>query len=154
MWTQEQLDYINQRWTQLNTLSNDAADKAKKYLLLTNAGGAIATLSFLGAVENIRSQWAPKVALSLFLIGLILIGVNTALWVHHIEGMYKSWLEGMYKSWRKNTAAFFEHKIDWDTLNAGDDALAYKTTWLYVTGYSSFLCFIAGAGVGLVCSSF
>ncbi|MGH7824985.1 MAG: hypothetical protein ACREQ7_07385 [Candidatus Binatia bacterium] len=61
--TREQYEFVDIRWNQLNALAKEDAERAINYLLLTNAGGAIATLSFLGAVESIRSQWAPKGAL-------------------------------------------------------------------------------------------
>ncbi len=144
--TQEQLNYINTRWTQLQMLSKDASDKAITYLFLANSGGAIATLSFLGAMQSIRSQWSLKVALGLFVSGVFLVGVNTAIWFHHIEGLFKNW--------RGSTRRFFQGDLNWDTLNAEDDRLAYRTTWLYVTGYLSFACFVAGAIIGLLFSAF
>lgn len=60
MATQEQLTVVNNRWAQLNNLSRDAVDRALNFLLLTNAGGAIATLSFLGSVPPIRCQCHRK----------------------------------------------------------------------------------------------
>jgi hypothetical protein len=131
--TPEERDYINNRWSQLNGLSKEAADRAINLLFLTNAGGAIATLSFLGAVEPLRQQWAPKAALFLFILGVILVGTYTAFWVHHVEHL------GWY--WRRDSNRFFEGQITWQTLNGDDDERAYgKTTRFYVVGYLSFGC--------------
>lgn len=74
------------------------------------------------------------------------MGVHAALWVHHIEGLYMNW--------RTNTTRFFRDEIDWKMLNAEDDERSYSVKRLYVAGYASFGCFIAGATVGLLFSSF
>ncbi len=46
---------INRRWGQLYELEKEWGEKALKYLFLTNSGGAIATLSFLGAAEELTA---------------------------------------------------------------------------------------------------
>jgi hypothetical protein len=142
MATPEEINYINARWIQLNTLSKDATDKAIQFLFLTNSGGAIATLSFIGAVQGIRSQWAPKVALGLFAAGLILVGIHIAYWVHFIDFIFYHW--------RKDSARYTENQITWATLVNDDNNRAYKTTALYIIGYASFVCFIAGVLIGLL----
>jgi hypothetical protein len=39
-------------------------------------------------------------------------------------------------------------------MTAEDLTRSQKTTWLYIIGYASFVCLIAGAAVGLLCTSF
>jgi hypothetical protein len=85
MTPEQQQSYIDGRWAQLSALTKDVSDRAAAYLLLTNSGGAVATLSFIGAVESIRSQYAPRIALALFALGLILVGVYTAMRVHYVD---------------------------------------------------------------------
>jgi uncharacterized membrane protein len=80
MATEEQLDFIDKRDNHLVGVSKDAVESALKYIFLTNAGGAVATLSFLGAVFVKRLPL--KFALGLFVAGLILVGVHAALWIH------------------------------------------------------------------------
>ena len=145
--TQEQLTFVDTRWDQLNTLTKDATDKALTFLMLTNSGGAIATLSFLGAVKDIRSQWPPKIALALFIIGIILVGIFSSMWVHHIEHLYMSW--------RKDATRFIEGHVDWKTLTQDDETRSFaKITRFYVAGYLSFFCFVAGAAIGLCLTHF
>ena len=145
--TPEQLSYINARRSQLNVLSKDASDKAVAFLMLTNSGGAIATLSFLGAVPVIRSQWAPKTALLLFIAGIVLVGIFSATWVHHIENL------NMF--WRRDANRFIDDDLDWQTLLNDDNERAFgRITHFYVMGYMSFACFILGAFIGLVFTSF
>jgi hypothetical protein len=103
-------------------------------------------LSFLGAVESIRKQYAPKVALALFVCGLIFVGIHMALWIHHIERMFKAL--------QTNTSRFFAGGMEFRALTDMDDALARKTSLLYITGYTSFVCFIAGSVAALLYTSF
>jgi hypothetical protein len=147
MATREELDFINVRWGQLNALSKESAERAINFLMLTNAGGAVATLSFLGAVQTIRSQWAPQLALFFFILGIILVGVHTAVWVHHVEHMYKHW--------RIDSTRFLANQLSWDVLNADDDTRSERQVWLlYTLGYLSFACFVLGAFIGLVFTHF
>jgi len=71
---QQRIDYVNTRWGQLYELQNHWGEKAFRYLLLTNSGGAIATLGFLGASESTLNITGAKVALFLFIAGIFLVG--------------------------------------------------------------------------------
>jgi hypothetical protein len=145
--TREQQDFVDIRWNQLNALSKESAERAINFLMLTNSGGAIATLSFLGAVESIRQQWAPKVALFLFILGVILLGVHSALWLHHVVNLDQCW--------RRDATRFLKDELDWDTLTSDDEARAKSRTLpLYIVGYLSFACFILGAVIGLCFTHF
>jgi hypothetical protein len=44
--------YINRRWGQLYQLDREWGQRGLNYLMLTNSGGAVAILSFLGASEG------------------------------------------------------------------------------------------------------
>jgi hypothetical protein len=90
MATREQLEFIDDRFNQLIGLSRDAFERVIRYLFVANAGGAAATLSFLGTVSAMRTQWATKTALAFFVAGLILVGVHSAIWVHHSDSLYRN----------------------------------------------------------------
>jgi len=137
----ESINYINQRWSQLNLLSKDVSDRAIKYLMLTNSGGAIAMLSFLGASETVRSLLAPKIALGFFSLGIILVGVLNATILHHVD-----WL---FSSWRTDVKKYMEDKIDWETMTDADDKRSYATTLHYIVGYGAFASFITGSAIAL-----
>ena len=47
--SEEKVKFIDARWAQLHEIEKESADNIFRYLLLVNSGGAIATLSFLGA---------------------------------------------------------------------------------------------------------
>jgi hypothetical protein len=130
MATKEQFEFIDERFDQLIKLSTDGAEQAAKFLFLSNTGGAAATLSFLGAVESIRSQYAPKVALGLFVVGIIIVGVQMAIRVHHAEGLLSNF--------RHDVIAFYGEQIKWKTLTDEDLARSEKVAWIFITGYASF----------------
>lgn len=137
------LKYIDSRAEQLLRLMEDSELRVLRYLTLTNAGGAVATLSFLGASESVRALAAPKVSLGLFLLGLILVGILIAFAWHHIEGLSKSW--------RINGSKYMGDEIIWGALLEDDDNRAGQARGLYIVlGYGSFACFIVGVIVGVI----
>jgi hypothetical protein len=56
MIAKEHFEYIDDRFEQLITESKDVAEKAAHLLFLANAGGAAATLTFIGAVAGYGSN--------------------------------------------------------------------------------------------------
>lgn len=144
----QRIDYINQRWSQLYELEKESGDKALKYLLLTNSGGAIATLSFLGASKFAIEMLGVKAALFLFMLGIFLVGISAAKQYHHMSKLFKSW------KW--DTNRYFRDEIDYDTMNKNDDDIAVEDSWDLAIPYSSFACFIFGCVAGsasLLCSA-
>jgi hypothetical protein len=69
---------INLRWQQLYELEKEWGQTAIKYLVMFNAGGAIATLSFVGALGASQIGNTAIVALSLFVEGVIIAGFMLA----------------------------------------------------------------------------
>lgn len=136
-----QINRINQRWGQLYGLDKEWSDNAIKYLFLTNSGGAIAVLSYMGAVGT-SFRIGMAVALCSFLLGLILVGVMTA-------SIYQR-IDALFKNWRADTDRYFSDQIEWDDLIKNDKKRVGNSILETVLGYLSFLCFIAGTVVGLV----
>ena len=132
--------FIDQRWAQLYELRKTAAERAVRYLLLTNSGGAIATLSFLGAYEGELDASSIRNALSLFGAGVILVGLS-GFWQFHS-------ISRMFAAWRSAVDKYFNDKISWDQLNSEDIKRSATTFWDYFFPYLSFGCFIAGCIVG------
>lgn len=131
---------INQRWGQLYELEKDYGEKALKYLLLTNSGGAIATLSFLGASQVAINSMGAKIALFLFLAGILLVGISTAKTFHHMSSLFTNWKSDVEK--------YYEDKITWEHLQNEDKSRAVPDSWDYVLPYMSFAFFIAGCFSG------
>lgn len=131
--------HINRRWGQLYELEKEWGERALKYLFLTNSGGAIATLSFLGAARELTGV-GTKVALFLFVLGLVFAGISTAKTFHHMSGLLKQY--------KQSVEDFYGDKITWVALAEADKKRAIATWLDYVPPYLSFFCFIAGSVAG------
>jgi hypothetical protein len=130
---------INRRWGQLYELEKEWGEKALKYLFLTNSGGAIATLSFLGAAKELTGS-GTKVALLLFVLGLIFAGITIAKTFHHMSGLLEKYKQGVED--------FYSDKITWTALTKADKERAIADCFDYIIPYASFLCFIVGSCIG------
>lgn len=135
------IDYINERWGQLNGLFKDYSDHALKYLFLTNAGGAAAVLGFLGTSSEAREALGPKLSLGVFLLGLIATGALNAKLVHRIDSIFQQW--------RKNVSRYFQDEITWQELTEEDDRISWGSTKEYALGYLAFGSFIVGSLIGV-----
>lgn len=131
--------HINQRWGQLYELEKEWGERVLKYLFLTNSGGAIATLSFLGAARELTGA-GTKVALFLYVLGLVFAGIATAKTFHHMSGLLKKY--------KQSVEDFYADKITWVALAEGDKERAVASWLDYTVPYLSFFCFIAGSAAG------
>lgn len=136
------VSHINQRWAQLYELEKEWGERSLRYLMLTNSGGAIATLSFLGASHQALGLTGAKLALLLFVVGIVLVGVTTAKAYHRI------W--GLFRAWKKDSEHFYEDRITWEYLHTEDHMRARDNFWDYFFPYTSFACFIGGCLAGAV----
>lgn len=130
---------INRRWGQLYELEKEWGERSLKYLFLTNSGGAIATLSFIGAGKD-GSVIGTKVTLFLFVLGIIFAGISTAKTFHHMSRLLKKYKQGVEE--------FYSDKITWATLANADKERAITSCVDYIIPYSSFACFILGSCIG------
>jgi hypothetical protein len=130
--------YIDRRWQQLYELERGWAEKAVKYLLLTNSGGAIATLSFLGTSDQIRHPLALKFALLFFASGVLLLGIFTAMMFHKMAQLLRQYT--------KSVKDFYTDKIAWEYLIEEDEKRVQRSRRNYVVPHLSFLCFLLGIG--------
>jgi hypothetical protein len=126
----------------LYELEKEWSERALKYLMLTNSGGAIATLSFLGASPAAINMLGAKVSLTLFVLGVFLVGVSTAKTFHHMSGLFKSW--------REDVDHYYSDKITWEHLRDRDKTRAGSGFWDYAIPYMSFACFLAGSISGAI----
>ena len=139
------INYLNQRWRQLYELEKEWGEKAVNYLFLTNAGGAIATLSFLGAAKDAIYLPCIKLALVTFVLGVIFVGVVTARAYHHMQNLFVGY--------KKDANKFLQDSVSWEHLSDEDDLRVNSMCFQYLFPYASFLCFILGCifgGYGLL----
>ncbi len=139
------IDYIHQRWEQLYQLEKEWGDKAVKFLFLTNSGGAIASLSFLGTVTN-QNLWA-KLALVSFIVGILFVAVIIARAHKHMSNLFEGY--------QKDVDLFYKDMLSVDELYKNDSKRVESFSWEYLFPYTSLGCFISGCalgGFGLFCS--
>jgi hypothetical protein len=134
--------HINQRWGQLYELEKEWGERALKYLLMTNSGGAIATLSFLGASQVAIQMTGAKVALFLFVLGVVLVGASTAKQFHHMSRLFTGW--------KADVANYYSDKVTWGHVQEQDKCRAVNDLWDYLFPYGAFLSFIGGCIAGAV----
>jgi uncharacterized membrane protein len=131
---------INERWRQLHALEKEWAERAVQYLFLTNAGGAIATLSFLGASEKAFNRTGLKWSSALFVGGLILVGFVVAKTYYHMSGLFKHY--------RRAVDSYFHDQITWDDMNRQDVRRSEDKFVGNVLPWAAFLFFALGCIVG------
>lgn len=131
---------IDHRWSDLWRQEREWARGILHYLFFTNAGGAIATLSFLASSTN--TPGSVKGSLAFFLLGLVLVGAVVLWGFHHIGGVFKGW--------REDTSSHIDGKISWADVNRRDDARANDPKLAIWLAWSSFACFVIGAFVGVL----
>ncbi len=136
------VEHINRRWKQLYDLEKERAENAIKYLLLTNSGGAVAVLSFMGASEKARILVGPKLALLCFVIGIVSIGVFNIIQYYHIAKLFVMW--------KKDSEKYFENPSEWKKLIDDDTKRSKTSIWSHVVGHLSFLMFISGCIFGAI----
>ncbi|WP_421955638.1 hypothetical protein [Polaromonas sp.] len=129
--------HVDRRWGQLHGLEKDWGDKTYKFLLLTNSGGAIATLSFLGAFGKALNIFPAKLALFAFVAGVIFTGVGLACAYHRFARLYRSY--------RGDANRFFKDELTWETVLAEDEKRSRGPNRLSTTiAYGCFGLFILG----------
>jgi len=133
------IDQINQRWSQLYHLEKEWTDKAINFLFLTNSGGAIAMLGFIGTKQQV-SFWVV-LGLGIMLLGLILVGVLVARVYHQMSSLFNLW--------RKDVKEYFMDRISWEKLNEDDSLRSEDSVLNLCLGYGSLSCFIIGIALGI-----
>lgn len=129
-------DAINARWGQLYNLQKEWSEKSFKYLFLTNSGGAVAMLSFIGASPSAIHTTSATFALALFTIGVILVGIAHALAYHFTSHIYAMW--------KRDSREYLSGQLGWDKLNEADDNRSEDRPIEFVVAYGAFGSFVLG----------
>lgn len=135
-----QMDYIDKRWRQLAELQKEALDRAYQYLMVTNAGGAIATLSFIGASKISLEQSSVKWTLICFVLGVVFVGLT------HLVHYYN--IKDIFDQWRTGVNGYFRQEISYNYLIDSDNQKSNPSLINYLFPYLSFLAFNAGCLFG------
>ena len=138
------IDQVNRRWGQLYNLEKEWHEKAWKYLFLTNSGGAVAMLSFMSSYSDYSLRWLLSLGLSIFVLGVIVVGICIAIRYHQIAFLFKKYKEDANK--------FLADGCTWQYVLEEDERRVTPRPidifWGNFWPYSSFACFISGSLIG------
>jgi hypothetical protein len=130
---------IEDRRELLWKLTASCESDVAQYLLLANSGGAVATLSFMGAASELRAMWGPRVALCAFLLGVLACGLTLGARALNASAAYVQFLEDARK--------FDRSEISWDALIARSSPTR-GTLLARVLAIAAYLCLLIGAMAG------
>ena len=85
-WPSERIAWTTDHLIKLHT---SASERILKYLILVNAGGAVTTISFLGATS--KFHWGYIIALFMFVIGIFSSGFLCAIEWHASHWSLTTW---------------------------------------------------------------
>ena len=126
----------------LRELLSTTAEMARKYLLFTNAGAAVALMAFMENNERVRSSSIAWASLGLFAAGVIACGILSAFDYHNQLGAFQLWL--------RESGRFFRNELDLDELYGGlNTRVQHKAAWPIIAGYAALVCFIAGTSLSV-----
>lgn len=133
--------FIEHREKQLQSVATTASENAIKYLFTINAGGAVAVLTYLGAIASNHTEKLPlKYSLAFFFVGLVLVGLYKALLVH----IYTN----TFKMFQNSLKSYFKQQREWDDFYQEIESHVKQNNMPYILGYSSFACFFLGSVFG------
>jgi hypothetical protein len=137
---------FNERWEQLYHLEKDYGLDAIKHLFLTNSGGAVATLAFIGTQKTQVTAGAIA-SLLLFGFGIILVGFHKAIIYHGISGIFKEYKQDVNNCFIDKLDILNVFKKDEERVHKFDIGKWGKLA-IFIP-YFSFGCFIAGSTIGI-----
>lgn len=138
----QNVEYVSDRWKELAALQRDAAGHATNYLMVTNAGGAVAVLSFMGAMKTARPFDLAVPMLTFFILGVVIVGAGRALAFFHVARRFDRWRDAAHR--------YYNDEWTWAQALDHDSAMGTRSRLGAFLGFSSFGCFLAGCALGVV----
>lgn len=117
-------------------------DRASKYLLGINGGGVVATLSFMGAMHELRGNQLAWWVLGLFLLGVTLCGLLIAVDYHSAKRSMTLWVA----EWKRYVAGEIHSQDVGENLEKSIATLQWVAPLI---GYLAFASFVAGSAVAI-----
>jgi len=128
------MDSIDRRRRQLIEWTGIYFQKSIQFLFITNAGGAVAILGFIGASAWARNNYFIKISLLSFAIGIIASGMMLFTLLIHTANLLRQ-LD-------QNISNFFNNKTSWEKFVKSDDERTRKekiTGLFMVIAFNAFL---------------
>ncbi len=138
------LEIINKRASQLYDLTKEFGLTGVKYLFYTNAGGAVAVLSFIGTANpNNHLGVFTYISLGCFTAGVIFL---LSLF---IELTLKS--DYLLADWHKSTISYINNETStWNEIIKKVSKVKNISWWERMLALVSFICFIIGCIIGVI----
>ena len=130
---------ILSRHDSLWQLTASCESDTARFLLLSTAGGAVATVSFMGAAPELRSIIGPRIALCAFLLGVAVCGLMLLIRAVTVSSAYCKFLE--------DVAKFRRNDISWDEL-ADRSSPKYGSIPIKILACVTYACLISGLVAG------
>lgn len=134
--SEQDLQRINRRWSELHTLGNAYTLAGLKFLFYSNAGGAIAILGLIGAARLTAADLLVRWALISFVAGVILYGISVLVLYFRVVTIQAGY--------RQDVDRRLDGSLSQDDLNANDLRRSDESIVDYLAPFGSFFCFIDG----------
>lgn len=132
--------YVAERWKHLSNITDERFREALKLLFLTNAGGAVAMLTFLGTTATVRAEDWTWALLKLFCSGIAL------LIVFHLLTAAKT--SRLFQKFRHDVAELYADRLEWKKLIDGDSRRSDEWKVLLLLPIASLICLLAAMIIG------
>lgn len=134
-------DQIQLTWDRLDFEADRARSELVRFLLVTNAGGAIAAIGFMGASDQVRTMISPKLALGCYLLGLIFTGLM------HWHVFYTSY--NNHGKFHENTNKHYRGEMSPEELAKLTQDPVKEQRLPNAFSIAAFSMFVLGSGFGL-----
>lgn len=138
---EKRAEYIDDRWRELSEMQREAGRSAITYLMVCNSGGAVAVLSFMGAMKTTTPFQTAPAMLLFFVLGIIIVGFGRALAFYRVTARYKRWREAVHHFYRDEWT--FEKAVEHDVAMGTGYPLGDAMGW------AAFACFLIGVVLGI-----
>ncbi|PIZ31032.1 MAG: hypothetical protein COY40_03145 [Alphaproteobacteria bacterium CG_4_10_14_0_8_um_filter_53_9] len=147
-YAKRRIAHIDYRWKELYSLREQSLAFGIKYLFLTNSGGAVSYLAFLGTSVEMRDVSLNFFALGAFVLGLIFIGLYQAVQFQIADYLFEHYTADFKPFFTKP----FDHAECTRLMERDDDRMNHVANhWpnyiSYFLAYGSLGLFILGCGL-------
>lgn len=138
--TEFRWNHHNSRFNQLVTLTAGANEGVWQYLLAVNGGAVAGMVGFIGAVAEYRSAVWSYIALFIFVLGLVIVGIARAHSIHRTNSVFLGWNSVMEK--------YYSGEITWsEALQKDEENTSNQAAIPWILGWTSFGLFLCGLSV-------
>ena len=134
--------FIENRELQLQRVTTESGESSLKFLFTANAGGAVSILAYLGAIAQQPHNVGFKVALAMFFVGIIFVGIYRAF----ITETYGA----LFWKYKKSVEKYYNERLEWENFQKEIEAQVKKNNIPRIFVYTSFACFILGSIIGVI----